>query len=190
MCALKLVESQMLADVSAAKTLSDSRGLRIHHLELDVKRLKDSAAAAHGGVVQCNCKASRGGWNDTSALAELQAQIAEKDQEIYAVRCALVESQQQCSRKQLVLDAAEQKQEVHQLEAEAEISKAKHAVEAADQAWKSEAQQQQKAVAQQLLAADSRNRELTEIQGQQVCHHCQALSVLLLSISMGHLHSH
>jgi hypothetical protein len=164
---LKLVESQMLADVSAAKTLADTRALRIHHLELEVKRLKDIAASAHG-VTQCNCKASRGGWTDTSTVAELQAQLAEKDKEVYAVRCDLVESQQLCSRLQLQLDAAEQKQEAEQLQAEAEISKAKHAVEAADEAWKAEAQQQQNSVVQQLSAADARNRELTEMLGQQV----------------------
>ena len=87
--------------------------------------------------------------------------------------------------RQLTLDAVEQKQEVQRLEAEAEISKAKHTVEAADQAWKDEAQQQQNSVAQQLVAADSRNRELAEVLGKQVCHHSvpfQGLSGLGLPV--------
>lgn len=168
-CALKLVESQMLADVSASKTLADSRGLRIHHLEHDVKRLKDSAGGTRG-VVLCNCKAARGGWNDASALAELQSKLTEKEQEMYAVRCELVESQQQAARQQLMLEGMEQKQEVQRLEAEAEISKAKHAAEECDEAWKAEAQQQQNSVVQHLSAADSRNRELSDILGRQVCH--------------------
>lgn len=169
-CALKLVESQVLADLSAAKMLSDSRALRIHQLELDVQRLKGSAASAQGGVVQSNSVASRGVWQGVSDLAEVRAQLVEKEQEACAVRLDLVESQQLCSRQQLELDAVEQKQAVQQLEAEAEISKAKRAVDAADQAWQREAQQQQNSVAQQLLGADARNRELTEALEQQVSH--------------------
>lgn len=178
-CALKLVESQLLADVSAAKMLSDSRAMRIHQLELDVKRLKSAAESANAWVGKCNSAAVQGGWTDSSALAELQAQLAEKEKEAFNVRCELVEAQQQCSRQQLILDTAEQKQQALRLEADAEINKAKLAAQHSDDVWKAEAQKQQNSVAQQLSAADLRNQELTERLSGQVSTHYRTTDLFM-----------
>lgn len=172
-CALKLSESQLLANVAAASSLSDSRALRIHHLELETSRLKDSISRSQAPspmqqYLSSICKEVQ----DLASASELRAQLVQKDQEVYTLRCALVEVQQECSGLELQYKEVCEKLELQKIGTQAELQKAGHKLAAAEELWKAEAQKQQDAVAQQLMAADSRSRELTATLSHQVCFMC------------------
>jgi hypothetical protein len=167
-CALKLSESQLLADKTAASSLADSRALRIHHLELELARMKDGSAAKQPSQLLQYLTTSCKNIQDQALVSDLHAQLAQKDHELYTLRCELVEEQQRSSRADLLYAKACEDVELQKMDMRTELQKAEHKLASAHEEWNAEAQRQQHAVAQQLMAADSRSRELMANLSHQV----------------------
>ena len=93
-CALKLVESQLLASTSAANNNADAAHARVMHLEVELARsnkLAGEPAAGYGS--------DRAGADGGREVAELHAAAAAKDADLFKVRSELVEARQACGMK-------------------------------------------------------------------------------------------
>lgn len=89
MCALKIVESQLLAGTAAANGNADAAQARIVHLEAELAERKAAHVGAHH---------HRAIPDSAPSAAKLQASLTARETELYTARSALLESRQAAQR--------------------------------------------------------------------------------------------
>lgn len=132
--AVKLSESQLLADLAASEKRCDMYIISAKHLETELARYQRHERSSDTPSAP---------WLHTSCLidfkstAELQHQISCQDQELHTLRCECVELRQTCERQRLKMQSLEndsdvQKEEINLLkqQSDSRISAACRCVQA------------------------------------------------------------
>ena len=117
-CALKVIESQLLAGVAAANGNADAAQARIVHLEAELAERKTTPAALHA-------RATASGGAGT---AQLQATLTARDTELYSVRSELLEARQAAERLVAQVESAEAQSEERAEQVQREKESASRAV--------------------------------------------------------------